>query len=347
VEIRVFGPVELYADGRVIGAGPPQVRTLLAALAVEPGQAVTTETLIARVWDDPPEGARRTMHVLVTHLRRRLAEAAAADRRDAPAVRLERRSGGYVLAAGERQVDLFRFRELAAAGAAEVTPVRRRQALRDALALWRGTPLAGLPGRWAERTRSAWTREHRDTVLAWARAELPGAGGPADGGVDLPAGDLAGAIAALTDLHAEDPLAESVAAVLVLALHAAGRTAEALDRYRLVAAQLADELGLDPGAELRQAHLAVLRGAAAGSAPAAAPEPGPAVPRRSLPEQLPADVYGFTGRDPELAALDALLADAEAADDGTTPAVLTAMVISAISGSPGVGKTGSRTAGCT
>jgi DNA-binding SARP family transcriptional activator/tetratricopeptide (TPR) repeat protein len=331
VEIRVFGPVELYAGGQAVGAGPPQARILLAALAVEPGRAVTTEALIERVWDDPPEGARRTLHVLITHLRRRLAEAAAADRPDAPQVRLERRSGAYVLAAVEAQVDLFRFRELVAGAAREPAPLPRREALRAALALWRGAPLAGLPGRWADRARAAWAREHRDAVLAWARSELPA---PGVDGPDLPAGDLAGAIAALTDLLGEDPLAETAAAVLMLALHAAGRTAEALDRYRRTAAELADELGLDPGAELRQAHLAILRGPAAAPTTPAEPAAVPA-PRRPVPEQLPADVYGFTGRAPELDALDRLL-DPPA---GGAAAVLTAMVISAISGTAGVGKT--------
>ena len=134
-------------------------------------------------------------------------------------------------------------------------------------------------------------------------------------------------ISRLTDLVEEYPLVEPLAAELMRALHAAGRAAEALSCYAAVRRRLVEQLGVDPGPELRALHQAILRGELDG--PATTPQPSPPVP--ATPAQLPLDVRGFTGRDTELAKLDAILAGI--ADEPT------AVVVSAVLGTAGVGKT--------
>jgi DNA-binding SARP family transcriptional activator/tetratricopeptide (TPR) repeat protein len=263
MEIRLLGPVEIRDGDRVVDCGSPQQRLVLAVLAVSVGQPVTAEALIDRVWDEaPPAGARRTLHVYVAGLRRLL-----------PGGALVRRSGGYVLEANPDRVDVHRF-------------LARP---RDAIELWRGEPLAGLPGEWAERTRQAWWNRYVEGVLDWAGDTDP----------DLVVGPL-------RELAERYPLTEPLAAALVRALHAVGRDDEALEWYERVRSRLADELGTDPGAELQEAYRAVRSGS-------------------PVPAQLPGDVYGFAGRVEALAVLDKLLT-------GT-------VVISAVSGTAGVGKT--------
>src|SRR4051812_26355983 len=143
MEIRILGPVELRLDQHVVDAGPPQQRHVLAVLAAEAGRTVTSELLIDRVWDEAPAGARRTLQVYLTRLRRLLAG-------DVPV--LPRRSGGYALNVAPEQIDLNRFRDLVDQSRGrpddEGVPLLRR-----ALNLWTGEPLAGLPGGWAERMR--------------------------------------------------------------------------------------------------------------------------------------------------------------------------------------------------
>src|SRR5215472_1449921 len=109
MQFRLIGPVEIHSADQVIEIGPPQQRLLAAALAVEAGRLVPVESLIDRVWDDAPAGARRTLHVLVSKMRRVLRDA---DQPDTGDVSVARRSGGYVLQLDPDQVDLLRFRRL-------------------------------------------------------------------------------------------------------------------------------------------------------------------------------------------------------------------------------------------
>ncbi|GAA2896059.1 AfsR/SARP family transcriptional regulator [Nonomuraea rubra] len=302
-EFRLLGPVELVtATGRV-DVGPPQRRSVLAALLADAGRPVPVETLVDRVWgEQPPDGARRALHSHVARIRRMLERAGDGHE----AARLVRRSGGYVLEADPERVDLHLFRRLVEQ--ARGSDTGRLRLLRDALALWRGEPLAGIPGAWAARVRESLRRQHLDAVVAWADAELQ-------------AGDPGTATGRLRDLLAEYPLVEPLAAALMRALHAAGSGAEALACYAAIRMRLSDELGTEPGAELRQLHEAILRD-----------EPRRPPPRRpGAPALLPLDVRGFTGRDAELARLDAVLAE--------TAEHPTAVIISALSGTAGVGKT--------
>jgi DNA-binding SARP family transcriptional activator/tetratricopeptide (TPR) repeat protein len=316
VELRLLGPVEIHAGGSSLPLGVPQRRAVLAALAVDVGRVVLRRTLIDRVWDDAaPARVGSAVYTHVTHLRRVLRQVNAAEDRPAP-VSLDLHTGGYVLRAEPDEVDLYRFRRLVAAARDPGRLVEDRVALlRQALAVWRGPGLAGLAGDWVMRMREVWAQERLDAMVAWAQAELQ-------------VGNAQAVVASLGELAGEYPVAESVTAMLMRALHAAGRPAEALDRYRKTRQRLVDELGTDPGPDLQAVHQAILRGdldiapARTAALPAAA---------TAVPAQLPAAVAGFAGRIEQLARLDALFAGA-----AVQP---TAVVISAVSGTAGVGKT--------
>ncbi|MBW4718180.1 AfsR/SARP family transcriptional regulator [Saccharothrix obliqua] len=365
VEFGLLGEVTARVDGRAVDLGPARQRCVLAALAVDVGRAVPAERLVARVWGpDTPRRGTAALHSYISRLRRVLAGAAG----------VVRRSGGYALVAHQSGpvVDLERFRALRARGD-EVA------ALTEALALWRGEPLTGLSGEWAAAERERLRRER----LA-AQHDLVDA--------RLRAGEGEGLVVELSARAAEHPLDERVAGQYLLALHRAGRSADALEQYRRVRDRLADELGADPGRPLRELHRRILAddpaltpppgdgqpapaalagrpaapgdrqseapgegpgdprpepealadqrsasGEAPGALPASARESGDALPasqapgdRRPVPRQLPAEPPHFTGRVAELAVLHDHLA---AAGPGR------AVVISAIAGSGGIGKT--------
>ncbi|MHC3467716.1 AfsR/SARP family transcriptional regulator [Streptomyces sp. 7R007] len=303
-EFLLLGPVESRgADGAPVDLGPAKQQTVLAALLVDAGRQVPMETLIDRVWgEEVPARVRPSLYAYVTRIRRLLAGSGAGSQ-------LRRGPGGYLLDVPPDRVDAHRFRRLVEqARGRDRTDAERVAMLRTALALWRGEPLSGLAGAWVERTRASWRQRRIEAVLAWAEAELR-------------AGDHAAVIDALTPLVAEHPLVEPLTMALMRALRAAGRGPEALDRYAVLQKRLAEELGTDPGAEVRQVHLAILRGEAD-------PPPAETGTRRVVPAQLPMEARGFTGREEELAALDALLAAT-----ARHPAVV------AVSGTAGVGKT--------
>jgi DNA-binding SARP family transcriptional activator len=244
MDVQLLGAVEIWAGGVVVNAGPPQQRLVLAALAVDAGRPVTPETLIDRVWDRAPAGSRRTLHVLVCRLRKVLQETAAGDQ---PLLVLDNHGGGYRLGISDDNVDAHRFHRLVRqARTPQLGGVERVELLRQALALWQGEPLLGLPGQWAEQTRTTWHKLHLEALIAWAQAEIE-------------VGDPVAVIASLTGLTATYPLAEPLAGALMQAMHAAGRSAEAIDVYTALRHRLADELGTDPGPGLHAVYLAILR----------------------------------------------------------------------------------------
>jgi DNA-binding SARP family transcriptional activator/tetratricopeptide (TPR) repeat protein len=300
VEIRLLGAVQIIGDaGQQVGTGPAQQQLLVASLAADAGRPVAVDVLLDRIWGDVPAGARRTLPVLVTRLRRVLEQAGAA--------RVVYRSGSYLLDTDPEQVDVHRMRALAdRARNADLDPRARARLLRAAVGLWRGEPLTGLSAPWVERVRPAWSQQYVDTVVAWGNAELAG-------------GDPGPVPALVAALVAEHPLNEPLIAVYLRALAAAGRGTDALAAYADTRARLADELGVDPGPELAALHQALLRGDPVRPAPAG---------DRPVPAQLPAGVPGFAGRQEQLARLDGLL--------GSQPG---AVVISALLGTAGVGKT--------
>ncbi|WP_210589907.1 BTAD domain-containing putative transcriptional regulator [Streptomyces sp. GESEQ-35] len=309
-DFLLLGTVELRRpDGTVVDLGPAKQRTVLAALLVDAGRWVTVETLIDRVWgEDAPLQVRPSLYAHIARIRRLLAATADGV---AAGPQLRRGPGGYLLDVPADQVDVHRFRQLVEqARDTERTDAERVVMLRQALGLWRGEPLAGPAGAWVERTRESWGQERLEAVLAWADAEYR-------------VGRHAEVIGALTALAAEHPLVEPLTVALMRALQAAGRGPEALAYHTVLQKRLAEELGTDPGAEVQQVHQAILRGE---SAPPA--ESGHGAP---VPAQLPLEARGFTGREEQLARLDGILATS-----AERPA---AVVVSAVSGTAGVGKT--------
>jgi DNA-binding SARP family transcriptional activator/Tfp pilus assembly protein PilF len=295
-EFRILGPVEAQVGDDLVALGPPQRRAVLAALAVDAGRLVTVDALVDRVWGaDAPAKPRAALYGHVTRLRQALTGNL-----------LNRRSSGYVLEVDREAVDLHRFRALLDAARSTDAPERRTELLRAALDLWRGTPLADLSGEWAAGLRAGLEQQYLGAITAWAGAQID-------------AGRPRSAVDPLAELIAQHPLVEPLVAALMRALHADGRSAEALAQFAQLRQRLDEELGTEPSPALRDLHATILRGGV--------PDPQPAGPA-----QLPADVTSFTGRLHELAALDGLL-------DARTGAGSSAVVISAVSGTAGVGKT--------
>jgi len=309
VELRLLGPVEAVSAGVLVDIGPPRQRGVLAALAADAGQPLPVASLVDRVWGQaPPARVRETLYTYVTRLRTIFAAAP-----DAP--RLVRRSTGYLLDVDPARVDVHRFGQLV--DEARRPGTARSELLRAGLELWRGTPLAGMPGKWADEVRHAWQQRRIDAAVAWAAEPL--------------AGDSPAVVDELTGLVLTHPLHEPLTTALMRSLHEAGRTDEALACYQRLRRELAGQLGVEPAAETQRAHQAILRGDL-GRSPRPPARPAPLVGIVSappaVPAQLPADVTGFTGRRLELAVLHERLA-----------APGTAMAITTVVGTAGVGKT--------
>ncbi|MEO3973151.1 BTAD domain-containing putative transcriptional regulator [Streptomyces sp. CAU 1734] len=267
--------MEVRSAGRSFEVGTPRQQTVLAALVVDARRPVAIETLINRVWDrTPPADPRAVLYSHLSRIRRMLAQAGPLA--DGTTVRIERRHAGYLLDADPNLVDLHRFRRLSDEGCdRRRADEARAAALAEALRLWRGSPLAGLPGEWAAQVRESWHQRRLDAVVQWARIELR-------------LGRPASVIAVLPDLTTEYPLVEPFEALLMRALHETGRGAEALDRYTAVRQRLADRLGTDPGPELRALHRSVLQGELPPRPPAPAAPPAPVTP--PIPAIAPAPV---------------------------------------------------------
>ncbi|MEU4425530.1 BTAD domain-containing putative transcriptional regulator [Actinoplanes sp. NPDC024001] len=242
MEFRLLGPVEARTADGPVDIGQPRQRAVLAALLVDAGRPVPMDVLIDRVWGErPPAKARHAVQAYVSALRRALS--------DGP-VELTRAGGGYRIDVPADLVDLRRFERLASRDEPEP--------LEQALGLWRGSPVADLPGPWAQRLRRQWHGRRIEVALAWARAASA-------------AGAAGLTLHPLSALCEEYPLVEPLAAALIRALHECGRASEALDRYAMMRRLLAEELGADPGRELRGAYQTVLAATAgADEEPAAA-----------------------------------------------------------------------------
>jgi predicted ATPase/DNA-binding SARP family transcriptional activator len=275
----VLGPLRVeIAGGRTVEVGGARLRALLGRLALSANTVVTVDALIDSLWgDQPPAGAVNALQSLVSRLRRVLPDDA-----------VESLPAGYRLAA---EVDADRFERLAGEGRQALgrgDPQAAADLLASALELWRGPALvdvADAPFAAAPAARLAELRlaAIEDRVAA-----------------DLSLGRHAAVVSELAALAAAHPMRERLHAHLVTALYGAGRRADALAAYQRVRQHLADELGVDPSAELAAAHLAVLRGGAqAGQTGAARPEP----------TNLRAALTSFVGRDEELSRVAKSLED--------------------------------------
>ncbi len=312
VEIGLLGPVGAWQGGRQVPLGGPRQRAVLAVLALEVGHVVPVATLVDAVWgEDPPATVKQQVHTTISALRRALGGVVLT------------RPVGYELAVAAERIDANRFeagvaraRQAASAGDAAGAVER----LREALALWRGPALAGVTGLAAQAARL----DERRLEVTEERVDL-----------ELQLGRHAGLVADLAELVAANPLRERLVGQYMLALYRSGRRADALEVYRSTERRLVDELGLDPGGELRALELAVLRADPALDPPvlAAPPPPPGGGTGRPTPAQLPPDVAGFTGRDDCLFALSSLLPSVDT-EDRARPAA-----IALLTGAAGVGKT--------
>jgi DNA-binding SARP family transcriptional activator/tetratricopeptide (TPR) repeat protein len=317
VWFRILGPVEVESDdGGVHTLTRRQERGVLAVLLLNPGRAVPVDRFIGLLWDDhPPGNPRQALHSHISRIRRLLDQAGAADHD----ITLTSHRHGYQLTLDPELVDAHRFRRLVNAATQTVDLSERDRLLSEALALWRG-PALNHPTSDPLRQRLCADLDE----LHLQAHELAIATG-----IDL--GRHQQLLPDLARLAAEHPTRQRLTELHMHALHRAGRTADALDIYQATRLRLADTLGIDPDPALRHLHTAILRDQ---PTPVAGP-PTHTAPQaaRVVPAQLPADPAGFTGRGHHLRRLDALL------PDPTTGAADTAVVITAIDGTAGIGKT--------
>jgi predicted ATPase/DNA-binding SARP family transcriptional activator len=286
VEVRVLGPFEAVSDGRPIALPRRRGRALLALLALHANEIVPRQTLIDELWPEhPPESVGHSIDVYVSEVRRALRAAGLGDA-------LLRRPPGYVLVLEPSQLDLRRFEDLAEQGRRAFEagdPAAASSALADALALWRGPPLADLAEGGFARTEIARLEELR---LAFLEDRIE---------ADLALGRHAELVAELDVLAARNPYRERLRGQLILALYRSGRQADALAAYAAARDALVDELGLEPCADLRRLQAAILR-----------QDPGLDVdaPRLRDRAHLPAPMTPLIGRHREQAELHTLVDDA-------------------------------------
>ena len=263
--------------GRPVRVGGHRVRLLLTMLALDAGQVVPAYSLIDRLWEDePPANSGNALQSLVSRLRASLRQAGLGE--DV----IESHPAGYRLAVPPEQVDAVAFEALARQGSQALAagdPVVARRALRQALDLWRGPALADASGARFAIGPAARLEELR----ARAALDLTEAG--------LALGESDSLIGELRAMIAADPVAERPRALLMRALYAAGRQAEAVAEYTMARELLASELGVDPSPQLEQIYLAVLRQDLPSGPPGPLPDGGAAAagPAGSAAAQAPAD----------------------------------------------------------
>jgi DNA-binding SARP family transcriptional activator len=263
MRFRILGPLEVWsATEGWTAIGAPKWRSLLACLLMRPGQLISTESLIFELWgDSPPSKANNLVSIYIHRLRRLIG--------DTEGQVLVSRPPGYLLRAAPADLDLQEFERLIADGRsalATADPERAAALLTEALALWRGPLLAdvtpsALVDREAERANELWldaAELRAEAVLACGRpAEL---------------------VPELHRLVADNPLREGLWLVLMRALDEAGRHAEALETYTKARQVIADELGVDPGAELQQLYARLLATDASAMRPRKTPRRADAPP---------------------------------------------------------------------
>ncbi|MEV4510853.1 BTAD domain-containing putative transcriptional regulator [Dactylosporangium sp. NPDC049525] len=313
IAFRVLGDVGLEIDGCPVDVGPARQRHVLAALLIDANRPVPLDHLLDRVWGDcPPQRARGTLHSYLSRLRGALADAGGADIRRGPA--------GYVLGVDPMTVDLHRFRCLI--DRARSSDDDAAAALfAEALASWHGEAFPTLDTPWFNATREGLHRlrlaaelDRNDLALRQGRHT-----------------EVLDALTAAAGVYLWD---ERLAGQLILALYRSGRQAEALETYDRLRRRLAEALGTDPGPPLRRLHRQILTDdpdVSGPPPPAGRAGPGTRAAPLQVPRQLPAPPGSFIGRSDELAQLAKSM---DARSDETA-----AMVISAVVGAGGIGKT--------
>jgi DNA-binding SARP family transcriptional activator len=365
MRFRLLGPLEVRAGEEWRGIGAPKWRAVLAALLINPGQVVSTDTLISAVWGDAaPAKAANLISIYVLRLRRLLGDSSL----------LTTRAPGYLLRVAPDEVDAQLFEALVRDGRralAAKEPERAAGLLAEALALWHGSALADVP-----RTQLIEAEASRLDEQKLGAAELRIT-------AELECGGHAQVVPELRRLLTDHALREGLWLLLMRALDGSGRHAEALDVYSQARKAISDELGVDPGTELRQLYADLLaQDAATPSGPAgppagliaagtippttlpATPPSAPATGKRrrpaaqarpaaeqpdeesadqeqaaarppqpaQCPAQLPTDIADFTGREDQVKHLSELLAPPPDGDSG-------AVRVALVAGHGGLGKT--------
>lgn len=239
----VLGPLVLLTS-RGVDITARREQCILAMLLLHPNRELPVPVLAEAVWaDDPPPSVRGQIHDCVSRLRRRLAAAGIA-----PEV-IRTTNTGYRITVEPHDLDSLRFDGLtrqARSAVQEGRADRARQLLEEALALWRGPALLGVASDRVRRLAAGLDRRRQTVRLEYARLLLA-TGRPDDAATEL------------TEMVDELPYHEAAHHSLMLALHRAGRSAEALDVYQRLRARLREELGVDPDAELQDLHRRILR----------------------------------------------------------------------------------------
>lgn len=246
LEFGVLGPLQASVGGSPISLGTPKQRALLAMLVVNRNRPVGVDSLLTAVWgEDPPPGARASMHTYLSNLRR-LLNVAGPNSRDV----LVNAPPGYRLDVADMDCDIGRFAFEKSAGTHDAAAGRFEQASRHleaALAEWRGSVLEDL--RDFEFFDAFATALVEDKIVAHtAHAE-----------VEIACGRASGVIGDLEALIAEHPYREPLWAQLITAYYLADRQSDALETYRRLASILAEDLGIDPGPTVCSLHERVLR----------------------------------------------------------------------------------------
>jgi DNA-binding SARP family transcriptional activator/Tfp pilus assembly protein PilF len=313
VEFCLLGPLTVRCGGVVVPVPAGKSRTVLAALLLNVGQVVSLDELAEVVWgSSPPPSARVTLQNYVMRLRKALGSTGS---------RISTRPRGYLIHLDAGELDISRFGahlDAARAAARDSTWHTAAAEARAGLSLWQGEPLADID--------SGLLAARDYPRLAEARLQALEIRIDAD----LHLGCYGEAIIELQQLTGLHPLRERLHGLLMLALYSDGRQAEALAAYQHARKLLVEQLGAEPGPELRELHQRILAAdpALAVTEPARPAEAEP----QGTPRELPSAVPGFTGRSAELQALTRLLDRPGQHASGT-------VVISAIGGTAGVGKT--------
>jgi DNA-binding SARP family transcriptional activator len=299
VEFRVLGSFEVVRDGLPVDLGGARRRAFLALLVLNAGKVIGTERLIDELWGErPPPTAGHVLHVYVSALRKLL-----------PPEVLASRPPGYALEVSPESIDLLRFERSVATGrrALQAGDARAAAAAFDeGLSMWRGPVLEDFA---ADEFVQAEARR-LDELRVAARELRAEAGIALGGGADV--------VAELSALASEHPYRERGHALLMRALAAGGRQAEALAVYTAVRERLDEELGIEPGEDLRAAHLAVLRQEVSATAP---------------PAPLPATAGAVLAVAFEPGRLPAVAAAADAAAAGSNRELIVACVLPRSEGS--------------
>jgi DNA-binding SARP family transcriptional activator/tetratricopeptide (TPR) repeat protein len=271
MEFRILGALEVRDSGRRVPLGAGKQRATLAILLLHANQVVPTERLIDELWaEDPPETARKAVQVYVTRMRKALGPD-----------RIRTHDPGYVLELAPEELDIHQFERLLREGRelrADGDPEAAGKILREALALWRGSPLSDFMYEPFAQTEIARLEELHLTGLE-ERIETELALGHG--------ADLVGELEALATRH---PFRERLRGLLMLALYQAGRQAEALAAYQDTRRVLVEELGIEPSRALQRLERAILRQEPALDVPLASE---PAIPPREVRKTVTVVAFGF------------------------------------------------------